>query len=265
MRFYACYAFDLDGTLYRGNQPIKGAVNTVFELKNRGAKILYVSNNSSLTNYGYVEKLVSLGFPADETWVRSSAIAAGEWLRTQSLKTLFVVGEPGLVQTLTLMGFTVINADTKGNVEPLYPSHFHLHADAVVTGICKTNLSYPLLDSAMQHIKLGAKFVATNGDASFPLEGRRFAPGAGATVAFLEACSGVKPHVTGKPRPEILLEGLKNIGICPEDCLMVGDRNDTDMECGITAGCDTALVQTGVDFRSNTATYIIESVENLLT
>ena len=141
MRFYACYAFDLDGTLFRGNQPIQGAVNTVSELRNRGAKILYVSNNSSFTNHGYVEKLVSLGFPADETWIRSSAIAAGEWLKTQSLKTLFVVGEPGLVQTLRLMGFTVINADIKGNVAPLCPSQLFIHADAVVTGICKTNLS----------------------------------------------------------------------------------------------------------------------------
>jgi HAD superfamily hydrolase (TIGR01450 family) len=143
---------------------------------------------------------------------------------------VFVVGEEGLVQTLLQAGVPV------GDDAP----------DAVVVGISR-GFNYDLLERAATFIRQGSVFIATNLDATYPLEKGRLQPGSGAIVAAIEVASGKKPDVLGKPFPDLAFLAIDSAGAAPEETLVVGDRIDTDIACGIAAGCDTFLVTTGVE------------------
>ncbi len=259
MRFYSCYAFDLDGTLYRGQEVVEGAVEALAGLRKKGAKILYLTNNSGLTQAQYVRKLESMGFEAEEDEVVSSGLAAAYYCQREGYQKVFVVGEPGLVATLESHGLEVINTDSQGRVVAS-----DAHADTVVSGICRDALSYKLLDSAMQVALKTQRYIACNSDLTYPIEGGRFCPGSGAIVAAIEACSGVTAKVVGKPNPTILASALEKLGVPPSDALMVGDRLDTDIACGQAAGCDTLLVLTGVFQQAPEGQAWLASVKDLV-
>src|SRR3954468_12644050 len=100
MRAYSLYILDLDGTLYRGNEVLPGAVETVAALRKRGATIRFLTNNSGQTRANYVDKLRRMGFEAVASEVYSSATGTATHCAELGLKTIFVCGEPGLVTTL---------------------------------------------------------------------------------------------------------------------------------------------------------------------
>ncbi len=258
MRFYSCYAFDLDGTLYRGQEVVPGAPETLAYLEKRGADILFVTNNSGMTRSQYVAKLEKLGFRATPDQVITSGRQAASVCASEGLRRIFVVGEPGLVATLREFDITVVNADEEGNVTPT-----DIEADAVVSGICREALSYQLLDAAMQVAIKSGRYIACNGDLTYPVEGGRFCPGSGAIVAAIEACSGISARVVGKPKPDMLSAAIHRLRHLPTETLMVGDRMDTDIECGRAAGCDTALVLSGVTQRPVENQWCIHSVTEL--
>src|SRR4051812_377648 len=111
MRRYSLYILDLDGTLFRGNQALPDAAETVAELQKQGALVRYLTNNSSLTRHSYQEKLASMGFVAKLGEIYSSAIGTAAYCCEAKLRNLFVVGEPGLIETLQAAHLTVINLD----------------------------------------------------------------------------------------------------------------------------------------------------------
>lgn len=258
MRFYSCYAFDLDGTLYRGNEVVPGAQEAISNLELKGAKVLFVTNNSGLMRADYVTKLVKFGFGASEDQVVTSGLVAAHHCLARGLNRVFVVGEPGLVGTLREQGVGVVNSDEKGNINLDTDG-----AQAVVSGICRAALSYQLLDAAMQVAMSTQKYIACNSDLTYPVENGRFCPGSGSIVAAIEACSGVKATVVGKPQPTMLVESLRNLGIDPADTLMVGDRMDTDIACGVAAGADTCLVLSGVTQDPVPGQWCVNSVKDL--
>lgn len=245
-RTYALTIFDLDGTLFRGDSPIPGAAAAIERLRARGSLIRYFTNNSSLTREAYVEKLRRLGFTAEPEEVYSSAIGASAHLRERNCRRIFVVGEPGLNETLRRDGLTPVDEG----------------ADAVLVGICKS-FSYDLLNGAMQQILQGASFFATNTDATYPMEGGRTIPGAGSLVAAVQTCSGREPEVIGKPSPLMVHQILRDAGVDRLDALMVGDRYETDIEAGLRAGCDSLLVLTGVTQEPPPGVWTLPSVADL--
>ena len=238
---YRAVLFDLDGTLYRGSEPIPGAIDTVQRLLDRNVLVRYVTNNATLTREAFGAKLRGMGFPALAEEVYSSATGTAAYLASSGVRSAFVVGMPGLIATLRGAGIEVVNAGDDGVVQPTGDP-----ADAVVVGLCRT-LSYELLDGAMNAILRGARFVATNPDATFPLEGGRFSPGAGSIVAAVRTCSGVEPFVVGKPKPFLIETILRDADLQPDEALVVGDREDTDLAAGRAAGCPTYLVLSGVE------------------
>jgi 4-nitrophenyl phosphatase len=237
---YPLYIFDLDGTLYRGDEPILHAPETVRELKATGSGIRYLTNNSGQTREFFLAKLQRMGFPAELHEIESSAHGAAKYLESKGLHSIFAVGEAGLVLTLREEGLTVVNADGEGVVSPDGGD-----SAAVVVGICR-RFTYDLMSSAMQRIRSGQAFVATNTDATFPLEGSRLVPGAGSVVAAIRTCSEQDPFVVGKPNPYLITLILEAAGCPPSEALVVGDRLDTDLVSGEAAGCPTHLVLTGV-------------------
>lgn len=242
MRRYRLYVFDLDGTLYRGSEPVVHAADVVAKLRREGAFIRFLTNNSGQTREFYVEKLGAMGFEPKPEEVYSTATGAAEFCLEQGLRAVFVVGEPGLIETLQEAGVEVVNAGPDALPKPRSAKP----SDAVVVGVCRS-FTYAILEEAMQQILAGARFVATNTDNSYPLEGGRLQPGAGAMVAALETCSGRKPEVViGKPNPLLVRQIAAGAGVPLSEVLCVGDRLETDILSGKNAGCDTHLVLTGV-------------------
>ncbi len=241
MRLYKLYIFDLDGTLYRGQEAVPHAVETVRELRQQGAQIRYLTNNSGQTRQAYIDKLVGMGFEANPKDIYSSAIASAKYCDEMGFDEIFAVGEPGLIATLHQAGLRVINANDMGEAT----STASAVAKALVVGIHR-HFTYDIMLAGMQQVLQGARFIATNADATYPLEQNRLVPGAGAIVASLRTCTGIEPYVVGKPNPYITELVLKDAGVAASDALVVGDRQETDIESGIRAGVDTHLVLTGV-------------------
>lgn len=230
MAAYAAYVFDLDGTLYRGSEPIPHAVSAVERVMGEGARVVYLTNNSTQTRGSFVAKLGKMGFPVTEEMVWNSSLGAALYCAAQGYKTAHVLGEPGLKQTLS----EYCISETNGT------------PDVVIVGLNRS-LTYQDIAEASDWVRAGVPFVATNRDATFPLEGGRFIPGAGSVVSAVETAGGVTPFTVGKPNPYLLELILDTNRLHRSEVLVIGDRMDTDIEAGRRAGCSTLLVLTGVE------------------
>ena len=249
MKDYRLYVFDMDGVLFRGSEPIPGGVGLIRELQESGASVRYLTNNSTKTRRQYAEFLFSLGYPSEPAQIYTSAIGAAIYLGET---TAYVVGEGGLRSELQSVGCRVVDS------EP---------ADWVVAGAC-WSLTYPMIDEAQWRIRQGARFLATNTDSTYPIEGDRVKPGAGAVVAAIATAAEASPVVVGKPEPTLMRMIWSETEIAPTDTLLVGDRIETDIACAVAAGCDSALVLSGAscerDIESGTRpTYIYGSVADI--
>lgn len=253
MKPYRLYIFDLDGTLYRGPEAVPNAVSVVQELRKRDKLIRFLTNNSGQTRQFYLEKLTRLGFEPSLKEIFSSAIGAAKVCAERGLKDLFYVGEPGLKETLEESGAHVVNSGPEAEAE----------AKAVVAGICRS-FTYRWLDEALQQIIRGAQFVATNTDATYPVENGRVEPGAGSIVASIQTASGISPTVIGKPNPLLVEMILAETGVPKNEALAVGDRYETDIVSGQNAGIDTHLVLTGVTRHAPQGQSFSEDLSGLL-
>lgn len=223
------YVFDLDGTVYRGSEPVPSASMVVQGLIERGAMVRYFTNNSAARPDQVAEKLRSMGVPCEPSWVYGTGqMAANECLKRGYMR-VFVVGETGLYETIKESGIELVDQ----------------RPDAVVVGICRS-FDYPRLDKAARFVRNGAALIVTNRDATYPIEGGDEQPGAGAIAAAIEIASGVTVEALGKPNPLILNTILSDSNVSPNKTLVIGDRMDTDIECGRRAGCDTWLALSGV-------------------
>jgi 4-nitrophenyl phosphatase len=129
-------------------------------------------------------------------------------------------------------------------------------------------MTWKEMAEAAYAIARGVPFIGTNIDASFPTP-RGLAPGNGAILAALETTTGITPITVGKPNPFIFQAALAKVGTKAEQTLVVGDRLETDIAGGNNAGCQTALVLTGVtrekDLMNSTIkpTYVFNDLSQL--
>ncbi|MEI6511992.1 MAG: HAD-IIA family hydrolase [bacterium] len=260
MKQFGTYIFDLDGVLYRSNQPVQGASEVVLALINRGAGVYFVTNNSSPSRQDVTDKLNSMGFPCTIDQVVTSGSGTAQYLRQHGAegKKVFVVGGEGMKCEMKSAGLIVVEDPTSTSV------------DFVVVGIDR-QFTYERLKSAQQAILNGAQFFATNRDPTYPIEGGLVEPGGGAIVAAIEVASGKIPPTIGKPEPFLYEVVLNQPGVEKSNTLAVGDRLDTDILGGKRAGLETALVLTGVTSRTEAANaplemkpdYIINTLKEL--
>lgn len=244
--------FDMDGVLYRGETPIKGAGEAVSELRKRGLKIFFFTNNAENTRAKFVERLNSFGISAKEEEVYTTSYGAAVYI------------------TKNLPGKKVF-AFSKGTIEELkkhgIPILLTKKAEVVVAGL-DLELSYDKLSTAFCAICAGAKFIATNEDNSYPVEDG-ILPGAGAIVAALSSTTGIKPVLIGKPKPYLLDIIIREHKLKKEETLMVGDRLQTDILMAKKEGLKSALVLSGVSTREEiresglVPDFVLESVAEL--
>jgi len=230
------WIFDLDGVIWRGESPIKGAAASVERLRQMGKRPLFATNNSSRAPEYFAQRLQAMNINAAPEDVVTSATATAFYVRSHWPRArVFVVGEEGVQTLLREAGAQVVTIED---------AHETQSVDLVVAGIDRS-FTYEKLRLAQKFILSGAKFIATNRDATFPVEGG-VVPGAGSIVAAIECASGVVPLSMGKPEPAMLLGILERFGLRPDEAAIVGDRLDTDIACGARAGIGTVCVGTGV-------------------
>ncbi len=226
------YIFDLDGTVYLGDNAIPGAPETIALLRKRGSGVVFLSNKPLQSREVYAEKLTHLGIPTSTDDVINSSLVLAQYLvREMAGATVFVVGEQPLVDEMVAAGLAISD-----NPEEI---------DVVIASFDRT-FDYRKLNIGYQALRLGARFFATNADRTCPIEGGDI-PDAAAVIGALEGCSGRKVElVAGKPSMMIVNMALERLCLEASDCLMVGDRLETDILMGNKAGMSTALVLTGV-------------------
>lgn len=220
---------DLDGSVYVGDKPIKGVPEALEELRHRGIKILFLTNNATKTPQEYLQKLENMGIRVALHEILTSSVIASSYIRrVYGPSKVYAIGTKALEKVLRSYGHEIVDSGS----------------DIVVVGL-DFDFNYQKLSRALKEIKRGARFIATNMDATIPIEGD-IMPGAGSIVKAVEVASGVKPLVVGKPSKIALKEALKRLKLNPEEVLVVGDRLETDIKMGRSFKCFTALVLTGV-------------------
>lgn len=235
------YVFDLDGVIYRGAELQPGARDTVLTLRNQGHHVRFFTNNSAESRRSYVGKLCTLGIPTPIEDIMTSSYAAALYFVESGAvgKTVYRIGEDGMAEELTAAGMHVIyDLD-----EP------EAKIDYVVVGLDR-DFYYRKLARAMQAILDGAEFIATNRDATFPVESGLLLPGGGCMVAALATAVGRQPHLIGKPETYALEKILQQTNTPAERAVVVGDRLDTDILAGNRIGARSVLVLTGVTSRA---------------
>ncbi|GAB2885251.1 HAD-IIA family hydrolase [Uliginosibacterium flavum] len=223
---------DMDGVIYRGKQLVPGAKDFVQRLHDSKTPFLFLTNNAEQTPLDLKLKLASLGIDGlTEGNFITAAMATATFLKNQNQKqhaTAYVVGGGGLMSELYNVGFSISESNP----------------DYVVVAKCST-LSYEQLKKAVRFIDHGAKFIGTNPDMIDPVEGG-LEPAAGTILAAISAATGKKPYIVGKPNSLMMMLAARKLGAHPEDCVMIGDRMDTDIVGGMEAGMKTILVLSGV-------------------
>jgi NagD protein len=227
------FIFDLDGTVYRGDSLIPGADRVIRLLREKGKKVVFLSNKPLQTREDYASKLTRLGIPTQPDEVINSTFVMTNYLKKIAPEArLFVVGETPFIEELEKAGFKITD-------EPR-------EIDYVVVAFDRT-FDYKKLNIAFQAIKkFGAHFVATNPDRTCPVEGGEI-PDCAGMIAAIEAVTEKKVEViVGKPSPIMIQTVLDVLGLRPEDCILIGDRLETDIKMGRDSGIATGIVLTGV-------------------
>ena len=224
------WVLDLDGVVWLAGNPLPGAADAIGQLRAAGRRVLFLTNNSGPTRAEQIAKLKAAGVDADPGELVSSAQAAAA-LIDPGEKVLAVAGE-GVHEALVERGITITDDPTQ--------------ASAVVIGRTE-QFGYSDLAAATRAVRGGARFLATNDDATYPTpEG--LLPGAGAIIAAVAVASGQQPEVAGKPYwPTVQL--VKDL--VGEVDTVVGDRPDTDGLLARRLKARFALVLTGVTAKSD--------------
>ena len=229
-RLFEGYVFDLDGTVYLGDELLPEAKETLGELKAR-SNVVYLTNKPLETPADYAAKLTRLGVETRPEEVTSSTDALLLYLGRHAPKArLFVVGEPPLIRLLSLAGYEV--AQEAGGV------------DVVIVSFDRT-FDYRKLKVSFDAVRGGARIVATNPDAYCPTPDGGL-PDCAAMLAAIEASTGARAEaIVGKPSPHMAAALLERLGVPARDTLLVGDRLATDVRMANEAGIASALILTG--------------------
>jgi NagD protein len=220
---------DMDGVLVNGAVPVPGADRFIAALDKAGFSFLVLTNNSRFSPKDLAARLTDngLSIPPEALW--TSALATARFLDSQRPNgRAFVIGEAGLTSALHDIGYVLTDRDP----------------DYVVLGETRT-YSFEAITKAVRLIDRGARFIATNPDATGPSPGGNL-PATGSVAAMIQHATGQAPYFVGKPNPLMIREGLNVLGAHSVTTAMVGDRMDTDVVAGIEAGLETILVLSGV-------------------
>jgi NagD protein len=229
IRSKRAFIIDMDGVIYHGNWLLRGVPEFVDWLDANDKAFLFLTNSSERSPVELSQKLSRLGILVDPEHFYTSALATASFLASQKPGgSVFVIGEPGLIQALYDAGFTM------NNVNP----------DYVVVGESR-GYGLESLETAVRLVLGGARLIGTNPDLTGPTE-NGIVPACGALVAPIELATETKAYFVGKPNPLMMRHGLRRLNAKREETAIIGDRMDTDIVSGIESEIETVLVLSGV-------------------
>ena len=224
-----CFALDMDGTIYLGNQWIHGAKDFLRAVEENGKRYFFLTNNSSKNPQAYVEKLSRMGLETDRSKIITSGQAAIAYLkRNFPEKRVFLLGNDLLAEEFLQEGICLDDQAP----------------EVVVVGF-DTTLTYAKMCRVCDLVREGLPYISTHPDYNCPTE-TGFIPDAGAIHAFIHASTGRFPdHIIGKPNGDIMDYLAKRAGTSKEQTAIVGDRLYTDVAAGVNNGYTGILVLSG--------------------
>ena len=248
-----CWLTDMDGVLVHEGHAIPGAAELINQWQSKGQRFLVLTNNSIYTPRDLSARLQATGLNIPEESIWTSALATAAFLKSQKAQgSAFVIGEAGMTTALHEIGY--IQTD--------------VNPDYVVLGETR-NFSFENLTKAIRLIAAGARFIATNPDATGP-SAEGILPATGSVAALITKATGREPYIVGKPNPMMFRTAMNKISAHSETTGMIGDRMDTDVVAGIESGLHTVLVLTGIADSAEIEKYpfrpneILNSVADLL-
>jgi HAD superfamily hydrolase (TIGR01450 family) len=259
-RLYEGYIFDLDGTIYLGDELLPGAKRLILKLRELGKRVVFLSNNPTKDPKMYAKKLTRLGLPTPEEEIVNTVVTMTRWLlENHPDATVFPISEEPLKNSLRQAGIRISEAPEE--------------IDIVIASYDRT-FSYRKLQIAFDAIwyHKRARLVTTNPDRYCPMPGGRGEPDAAAIVAAIEACTGARCEVnTGKPSPVMLESIMDLVGLEASECVMSGDRLYTEIKMARGAGMPSAVVLSGEtkaeDLQRETEVipdYVLDRIDRLL-
>jgi 4-nitrophenyl phosphatase len=221
------WIIDLDGVVWLADVPIPGAAEAIAALRAAGERVVFLTNNSSLTEADYLAKLERVGVPAAGDDLITSARAAAALVPSGA--TALVCAGAGVEEALQARDVRTVREGA---------------ADVVVVGWHR-DFDFERLTAAARAVRNGAALLATNDDATYPSPDGLL-PGCGAILAAVSTAAGVPATIAGKPYPPMAALVRDRLGPDLVDSVMVGDRPDTDGLMARHLGVDFALVLSGV-------------------
>ena len=221
---------DLDGTIYRGSEPIPGAKAFLRRLDQLALPYLILTNNSTRTPAQVSDHLQSMGIVCPPDRILTSSQAAAAFI---GQGRVYCIGEDGLQQALQKQGIELAESEV---------SHVAVGMDRGIT--------YAKIERAARLIRAGALFIGSNPDRCFPNEGG-ISPGNGAILAAIAATADQQPTSIGKPERAIVDIALARLGVSAHEAVLIGDNLETDIPAGVRAGVPTVFLLTGVSSRAD--------------
>ena|SRR3990170_4931364 len=248
------FLIDMDGVIYRGSEPIPGAVEFINALREKGYPFLFLTNNSQRTNRDVCYKLRKMGFNVNDEDIFTCAMATAKYLASRKTHgTAYVIGEGGLLTELHNVGYSIVDD----------------HPDYVIIGEGRT-IMLESVDKAINMIMNGSKLIATNLDPNCPVGNGKYRAGCGAFVAMLEFATGKQAFSVGKPSPVMMRMARKLLQLSTDETIMIGDTMGTDILGAGSMDFTTVLTLSGVTKENDLEQYgyapdfIIKSVKDLL-
>lgn len=247
---------DLDGTVYHGENPLPGAVEAVSRLRERGFSLCFFSNNPLHDGAAYVERLQSMGVDARPGEACSSAVVTREYVDSEHAgDDVFVVGSEALRDYIADTAATVVTEPEDADV---------------LLGSWTDEFHYRDMVDALRAVDDGTTFLGTDPDTTFPDGDGNPQPGSGAIIGAIAGVVEREPdRILGKPSTVAAKAALERLSHPAAECLVVGDRLNTDIRMGEQAGMQTALVRSGVTDERRlaesdvTPDYVIDSVADI--
>lgn len=225
------YLFDMDGTLYLGNQLFDFTEELLAKIKSAGKRYMFMTNNSSKSVEDYIKKLASLGIAATRDEFITSSQATAYYLKKHYAgKTLYVCGTESLKKELKSEGFSITEDTEKTEV--------------IVMGF-DTELTFKKLHDVSYMLCIrDLPYIATNPDYVCPTEFGSV-PDCGSVCDMIFNATGKRPTVIGKPEPLMPILAMEKVGVNPKNTAVIGDRIYTDVKSGLAAGAVAVLVMSG--------------------
>jgi len=231
------FLIDLDGVVWIGREPVPGSPEALAALLAAGKRIVFVTNNPGKHPAAYAERLRELGVEVGAEQIVTAGMVAAR-LAGEAGGTAFVIGAPALKEMVAATGATLLEGEAAWEADVV-----------VVSG--HRGFDYGELLAAKRALDGGAALFATSHDPTMPYPGGEL-PGTGAILAAVEAASGRRAEIAGKPERHLFEMAREALGEC-ESVAMVGDRLSSDIEGGRRAGLETILVLSGTTTREQAA------------